>query len=143
MTTRHLVAGILTTMISMVMPFAKAQDVRSNACNNNRPLPYPEEALKLGEAGISLIGFLVRADGTVDRSLVLSSSGSQELDLAVRPGLSKCLFEPAKLGTRCERGAGVDADAVQARQWYEKAASNGDEFALQRLRLGELVTSEP
>ena len=228
MTTRYsvqpLAAGILVAMISMGMPFAKAQDVRSNACNNNRPLAYPQDASRLGEAGISLIGFLVRADGTVDRSLVLGSSGSPELDLAVRQGLAKCLFEPAKkdgqpidawrevaytwrqeadpgmvqakrdaaadakknnadgyyrlsrlvkhgattetdrqraltllraaaergqphaqyqLGTRYEKGIGVEADAAQARQWYEKAASNGDEFALQRLRLGELVISEP
>lgn len=228
MTTRHsvrpLAAGILAAIISMGMPFAQAQDVRSNACNNNRPLAYPQEASRLGETGMSLIGFLVRADGTVDRSLVLGSSGSNELDLAARQGLTKCLFDPAKqggqaidawqevsyvwrreddpgmvqakrdaaadakkndadgyyrlsrlvkhgattetdrqraltllraaaergqphaqyqLGSRYERGIGVEADAEQARQWYEKAASNGDEFALQRLRLGELVTSDP
>ena len=202
------------------MPFATAQGEQANACNNGSPIPYPRAASKLGEAGISVIGFLVRADGTVERSVVLGSSGSRELDLAVRQGLSKCSFNPIKkdgqaidaweevtyiwrraddpglvqakldaaaeakknnaegyyhlsrlvkngartdadrqraltllraaaergqphaqyeLGTRYEKGIGVEADPAQARQWYEKAASQGDEFALQRLRLGELV----
>lgn len=227
MTTPHyvrpLAAAILAAMISTGPSLATAQGGQSNACNNNSPLPYPREASKLGEAGISLIGFLVRADGTVDRSLVLGSSGSRELDLAVRQGLSKCSFDPIKkdgraidawqeityiwrrvddpdmvqakldaaadakknnaegfyrlslltrngaktetdrqraltllraaaergqphaqyqLGTRYEQGIGVDLDVAQARQWYEKAASQGDELALQRLRLGELVNGD-
>jgi TonB family protein len=119
MTTRHsvrpLAAGILVAIFSMGMPFAQAQDVRSNACNNNRPLAYPQEASRLGESGISLIGFLVRADGTVDRSLVLGTSGSSELDLAVRQGLSKCLFEPAKRG-----GQAIDAWREVSYVWRQE-----------------------
>jgi hypothetical protein len=61
-------------ILSMSTPFAQAQDEPPNACNNNSPLPYPRDASKRGEAGMSLIGFLVRADGTVDRTLVLGHS---------------------------------------------------------------------
>jgi TonB family protein len=213
---------IAVTLTAAIASFAQAQDNDPTKCDG--PLAYPREASKLGEAGISLVGFLVRTDGTVDRSVVLGSSGSRELDQATRQGLSKCRFEPLKrngqaieawqpvnyvwrrvddpgmvqakrdaaadakkgnaeayfhlsrllmnatptqvdrqraltllrtaaergqphaqyqLGTRYEKGIGVDEDAAQAQQWYEKAAAQGDEFALQRLRLGEIVTGLP
>jgi TPR repeat protein len=33
---------------------------------------------------------------------------------------------------------GMKADAAEAMRWYEKAAAQGDEFAIERLQLGEL-----
>jgi len=59
---------------------------------------YPNQAVKNGESGISLIGFFVRADGKVTRSVVLNSSGSVTLDRAAADELSKCRFLPARNG---------------------------------------------
>lgn len=67
------------------------------AQNCNKPLPFPSDALKNGDAGISLVAFLVRADGTVARSVVLDSSGSPELDHETRVALSRCPFKPRSL----------------------------------------------
>ncbi|MFC5462476.1 TonB family protein [Massilia niabensis] len=53
---------------------------------------YPRRAQKAGEEGVSLLGFLVRGDGTVASSVVLNSSGSQELDRIAADALSKCVF---------------------------------------------------
>jgi TonB family protein len=59
---------------------------------------YPPQSLRLEEEGVSLLGFLVRADGTVARSVVLNSSGSANLDTAALDELSKCTFEPGADG---------------------------------------------
>jgi TonB family protein len=59
---------------------------------------YPRRSLQDSEEGVTLIAFLVRADGTVKRSTVLNSSGSADLDRATDKALSKCLFKPATSG---------------------------------------------
>lgn len=56
---------------------------------------YPAEALRRDEHGVALIGFLVGVDGQVIRSLVLNSSGSDELDRETALALSKCVFKPS------------------------------------------------
>lgn len=55
---------------------------------------YPREPAERGEEGISLIAFLVRADGSVIRSMVLDSSGSKELDWVTQTALARCPFKP-------------------------------------------------
>ena len=42
-----------------------------------------------------MLGFLVRADGTVADTVVLNSSGSRDLDRAAANALSKCVFQRA------------------------------------------------
>jgi TonB family protein len=58
---------------------------------------YPRHALQLREDGISVIGFLVREDGTVAKSVVLNSSGSRELDEKTADAMSLCPFKPVLL----------------------------------------------
>jgi TonB family protein len=78
----------------------------------DQPLPegpctkpeYPRESLRRGETGISLVGFHVRADGTVGESTVFVSSGSSRLDQATVSALSACRFKPVQ-----KDGAPVDA----------------------------------
>jgi TonB family protein len=47
------------------------------------------------EEGVSVVGFLVRADGTIGESVVFNSSGSRNLDRAAQEDLAKCVFPPA------------------------------------------------
>jgi TonB family protein len=107
-------------------------------------LKYPHEALKRGEAGISLVAFLVRPDGTVTRSVVLSSSGSDELDRETKVGLSRCKFQPPSAPIDPEGYWSpiaytwlIDDDPDMARQKREAAlaAREGDVDALFRLSL--------
>ena len=185
-----------------------------------RPPVYPRESLRLLEDGVSLLGFLIRADGSVAGSVVLNSSGYADLDQAAKNALRKCSFKPVieggktmeawkplaytwvmdddpelsrarrkaaeeakkgdvdaryrlarllfktaktdaerqralavlqsaadrghphaqyDLGTRYEKGTGVEADVEQARLWYQKAAEQGDVLPIQRLKLGKLI----
>lgn len=178
---------------------------------------YPPESARRGEAGVTLVGFLVRVDGTVARSVILNSTGSPSLDQAAANSVSECRFRagskdgrpieawtevtyswslsddlnivrvrrelaPAakagsagawyhlslilsataqtdadrqraltllesaavhghphaqfQLGRRYEQGEGVEKDAAAALQWYEKAAAQGDVFAIERLKQG-------
>jgi len=51
----------------------QAQPEQPAACKQP---DYPRNALKQGQEGISRLGFLVRPDGTVARSIVLGSTSS-------------------------------------------------------------------
>lgn len=85
---------------------------------------YPRSALRREQEGISLIGFLIRADGKVGQTVVLNSSGSADLDQAAAATLSKCAFKPAS-------NAGV------ATEWWAAVAYNwfiGSEPTMSRLR---------
>jgi TonB family protein len=103
---------------------------------------YPEAALERGETGISLIAFLVRADGTVIRSVVLDSSGSEDLDRKTQTAMSRCMFTPPSVPTEPE-GIWIpvaytwslvdDPDMAKAKQEAAAAARTGDLAALFRL----------
>jgi TonB family protein len=105
---------------------------------------YPPEALKRGEAGISLVAFLVRPDGTVARSVVLGSSGSSDLDHQTQVGLSRCEFhvpsgpiDPEGYWSPVAYRWVIDDDPGLARPKREAAlaARDGDVDALFRLSL--------
>lgn len=108
---------------------------------------YPNDALERGEAGISLIAFLVRADGTVIRSVVLDSSGSEDLDWQTQSSLSRCRFKPPSVPIETE---GVwmpvaytwslddDPGMAKPKQQAAIAARTGDLAAL--FRLGRLLS---
>jgi TonB family protein len=107
-----------------------------------KPLRFPEEALKRGESGISLIAFLVRADGTVVRSVVLDSSGSPDLDRETQKALAHCPFKPpsipngpAEFWTPVAYTWSLDDDPgmVKPKQEAAVAARTGDPGALFRL----------
>ena len=113
-----------------------------------KPPEYPLNAVKRAETGISKLGFLLRPDGTVARSVVVNSSRSATLDNAARDALSEFVLQSAAelghaaaqfdVGVRYERGNGVPADPEEALRWYRKSAAQGDLFATQRLALGRL-----
>lgn len=91
-----------------------------------------------------MLGFLVRPDGTVAQSLVLSSSGSAELDRTTQTALSKCQF--ARKGID---GQGIEYWESVAYSWVLEsdpefktakrdaafAAKGGDAAAAYRLSL--------
>jgi TonB family protein len=108
----------------------------------NKPLPFPSDALKNGDAGISLVAFLVRADGTVARSVVLDSSGSADLDRETQVALARCPFKPlslpdgpAEYWTPVAYTWALDDDPgmVKPKQEAANAARAGDPGALFRL----------
>jgi TonB family protein len=107
---------------------------------------YPSISLRLGEEGISLLAFLIRPDGSVGRSVVLSSSGSADLDLAAREALGKCTFKPATDGGKpVEVWVPVlyvwtiadDPELSRAKREAASKAKKGDVDA--RYRLGGLL----
>ena len=67
---------------------------------------YPRESLRRLEDGISLLGFLIRADGGVADS-VLNSSGYAYLDQAAKNALRKRHALRKRDGGRGRRGAGT------------------------------------
>ena len=111
----------------------------SAACNKPR---YPEESLRRGEEGVAIVAFLVHADGTVERSIVLVSTGFPDLDWKTQVALGKCLFTPAT-----EDGKPIETwqpvtytwviegrpDMTYAKHVAATAAREGDANALYRL----------
>lgn len=74
---------------------------------------YPRHALRMHEEGVSVLGFLVNAEGAATRSVVLSSSGSTALDDAARDALGSCTFKPATVG-----GKPVETWVEMIYTWY-------------------------
>jgi TonB family protein len=108
-----------------------------------RPV-YPNEALRRGEDGVVVLGFLVRTDGTVAQSLVLSSTGSADLDRTARDALSKCLFgRMGSAGVATEHWQSVaytwtledDPELKRAKREAGLAAKAGNAAAYYRLSL--------
>lgn len=103
--------------------------VQPGSCNG--PV-YPKQAR--GE-GVSLIGFLARADGTVAHSAVLNSSGSEHLDSAVQRAFSRCVFKrDANVGGSADLWSrifyvwieGDDPDMLEAKRIAARAAGKGN-----------------
>lgn len=103
---------------------------------------YPRQALRRMEDGISLLGVLVRADGTPVRSIVVDSSGSDVLDRVTAESLMKCLWKPRAGGDgpaeRWVRIAYVwtiegDSELRSAKAQAAQGARNGDVAALYRI----------
>lgn len=109
---------------------------------------YPRESLKQLEEGISVLGLLIRTDGTVGEPVVFSSSGSAPLDEAAQAAFSKCVFRPASMdGTPIETWTEVafvwfisdDPDMKRAQREAALAAVKGDLAA--RYRLARLLAA--
>jgi TonB family protein len=103
---------------------------------------YPKDALRRDEEGVTELAFLVRPDGTVERSAVEVSTGYPDLDQAARLALEKCVLKPAT-----DHGEAITAwrlvnyiwtigptlDVARAQQIAAAAAQKGDPAALYRL----------
>jgi len=88
---------VLAVFMGAAMPSIAFEQAPLDTKTCKKP-EYPPNALHAEQEGISLIGFFVRADGKVMRSVVLNSSGSADLDSATAKALSKCTFLPARNG---------------------------------------------
>lgn len=145
---RHSLSVLAFTCWALAWPGTAAADL-GELTGCSKPA-YPRLALKRGEDGISLLGFLVRADGTPVRSIVVDSSGSEALDEATADALMKCRWKPR---------AGSDGPAerwVMIAYWWviegtpnfafaknqaAVAARKGDIAA--RYRISRLLEAEP
>jgi TonB family protein len=121
--------------------------VRRTGCP--RPV-YPANAHLNGEEGITVLGLLVRPDGTIEDTRLLSSSGSRDMDLAAKFALSKCVFarrDPGKdEGDRWARiiytwTLGRGGDMAWAKERAALAVSRGDADARYRLSLLHAATA--
>src|ERR1051326_8966547 len=56
---------------------------------------YPEEALRAGIEGRTVVRFVISTDGTVKSPEIASSSGNTEIDTASLNCVSKILYKPA------------------------------------------------
>lgn len=56
-------------------------------------LEYPKEAQRQEHMGMVVLEFLIRPDGSVVTSRIVTSSGYAELDNATQEGLSRCPFK--------------------------------------------------
>ena len=88
----HSLSALALSCWALACPGTAAADI--GELTGCRKPTYPRQALKRGEDGISLLGFLVRADGTPVRSIVVDSSGSAELDEETADALMKCKWKP-------------------------------------------------
>lgn len=79
-------------LCAAIRGFAAEQATPLNAVSCEWP-DFPERAQKAEEEGINVLGFLVRADGTVANTMVLNSTGSRHLDRAAVSALSRCVFK--------------------------------------------------
>ncbi len=89
---KRLLAAAMLFVALPVTAFANDEPAHKAECR--KPV-YPHGALRQMQVGVSLIGFLVLPDGTVGKSIILSSSGSTSLDQEARSVLSTCVFKPA------------------------------------------------
>lgn len=107
----------LAALLYMAIPAVafEGAPVRTDTCKKPE---YPVEAQRAGEEGISVVGFLVRADGKVASSAVLNSSGSAVLDQSTVSQLSKCMFRPAP-------GGGEPADRWVVMPWQWSLETDG------------------
>lgn len=129
-------AGLLTTL-----PCFAAEATQHASCK--RP-EYPERAQKAGQDGVTVLGFLVRADGKVEKTAVLSSAGSRDLDRAAELALSRCVYQRE---VKIDDAIGLwirlsfvwsfldDPDMLQAKHAAAVAAGNGNRAARYHLSL--------
>lgn len=124
---------------------AAAPDAMAQYPNCRKP-DYPRESLRQLESGVSLIGFLIRADGTVGDAVVFSSSGSAPLDEAAQAALSKCVFRPATLdGKALETWVevayvwSISDDPGMKRAQHEAAVAAGKGDVNARYRLARIL----
>ena len=74
--------------------------VDARACDKPE---YPAAALRAGETGLVLLGFLIDVNGTAVESKIERSSGSKRLDEAALKALGLCKFKPALTDGKPER----------------------------------------
>lgn len=97
---------------------------------------YPRASLRNMEEGITLLGFLIRTDGSVGDTVVLNASGHPALDASARDALSKCVFKPAR-----RNGEPVEQWVPVAYKWWidgDKGMNRAKRDALQLAEAGDV-----
>lgn len=133
LTLLHLVAA---TILVAVFGQAGAEEVQSQPQPRPCPKPlYPVESARAKEEGITEIGFLIGTDGTVKRTIILTSSGSTALDQAGLEVLASCVFRPV-----IANGQAVAMWFPVAYQWFVDDFSR---YAKARRRLQRILKDKP
>lgn len=144
----HSLSALALTCWVLAWPGSAAADI-GELTGCSKPT-YSRLALRRGEDGISLLGFLVRADGRPIRSIVVDSSGSEALDEATAEALMKCLWKPRPGSDGpAERWVAIayfwviedDPDLAFAKDQAAKGARKGDVAA--RYRISRLLEAKP
>lgn len=129
-------AGLLTTV-----PCFAAEPAQHPSCKKPE---YPARAQKAQEDGVTVLGILVRADGKVEKTAVLSSAGSRDLDRAAELALSRCVY---RREVKIDDAIGLwirrsfvwsflhDPDMLRAKHAAAVAAGNGNRAARYHLSL--------
>ncbi len=127
---------VTATVLALAVAQASAEETRNPPAPKPCSKPqYPAESARLGEEGISEIGFLIGTDGTVKRTVVLHSSGSAALDAAAQQILSTCVFRPA-----LSNGQAIAAWAPVAYRWFLDEHTNDSRV---RMRLQAVLKDNP
>lgn len=138
---RHMTFNVSRCLLAAALAGAALSAAASPTCIG---FEYPKDALRRDEEGATELALLVRADGTVARSVVLVSSGYPDLDRAAQAGFEKCVFKPATdHGEPTEAWRPIvyvwtmsaDFDTARAIQIAAAAAAKGDLNALYRVSL--------
>ena len=79
-------------LAAAVLAGAALSGTASAACSKPG---YPRQSVRLNEQGVTELAFLIRPDGTVERSIIRVSTGFPDLDRAAQEALAKCVFKPA------------------------------------------------
>ena len=127
-------------VVAAALAGAVLSSTASAACKG---FEYPKDALRRDEEGLTELALLVRADGTVERSVVLVSTGYPGLDRAAQVGFEKCELKPTiDHGKPTAAWRPViyiwtvsDDDTTHAIRISAEAARKGDLNALLRLSL--------
>ncbi|HZV66742.1 MAG TPA: energy transducer TonB [Telluria sp.] len=83
-------------LASPTLPASAQDDINSKAYADTEGCTpvRPQDAAK-NEAGTVRVSFLVGADGAVQKSKIVKSSGYKDLDVATHEAYGKCTFHPA------------------------------------------------
>jgi len=86
--------NLIATLVLLLPLSALAEDAsRPPICP--KKIAYPPRARELGREGKTVVGFIVRKDGTTTDVHIISSSGADDLDQAALAGVMCAIYKPA------------------------------------------------
>ena len=94
MSNKKYVVSLMALLVAGVAGSAFAGETPATFDPNKCKVEYPKASLMNEEQGVTVVSFLVNADGSVAESKVEKSSGFRGLDKAAEKGMSACKFKP-------------------------------------------------
>lgn len=98
MSKKKFAVSLMALLISGIAGSAFAGDTPATFDPSKCKVEYPKASLMNEEQGVTVVSFLVNADGSVADSKLEKSSGFKGLDKAALKGLSACKFKPGTKG---------------------------------------------